>query len=62
METLNRAIEGADTFRKMMTKVQSSTPLESPTPLALLAEIEAWNREVERKRAERKARRALSKG
>ena len=61
MEAINRAIEDADAFRKIMTKVQR-TPIESPTPPALRAEIKAWNLEVERKRAERKARRALSKG
>lgn len=61
MEAINRAIEGADAFSKMMTKVQSSAPLQSPTPPALLAEIQAWNQKVERKRAERNARRALGK-
>lgn len=61
MEAINRAIEDADAFRKILTQVQRTTPQQSPTPPALRAEIEAWNQEVERKRAERQARRALSK-
>lgn len=49
---LNRAIDGAALFKDMMNKVERAATPTVPTDPA----VAAWNAEVERKRAEKKAR------
>jgi len=58
MEMLNRAIGDADAFTKMLQKVQRSDTERIQELRALDPEMAAWNAEVERKRAEKKARKA----
>jgi len=58
MEMLNRAIGDADAFTKMLQKVQRSDTERIQELRALDPEVAAWNAEVERKRAEKKARKA----
>ena len=59
MEMLNRAIGDADAFTKMLQKVQrSDTERMKAVQRMLDPEVAAWNAEVERKRAEKKARKA----
>lgn len=58
MEMLNRAIDDADAFTKMLQKVQRSDTERIQELRALDPEVAAWNAEVERKRAEKKARKA----
>jgi len=58
MEMLNRAIGDADAFTKMLQKVQRSETERIQEVRALDPEVAAWNAEVERKRAEKKARKA----
>ena len=58
MEMLNRAIDDADAFTKMLQKVQRSDTERIQELRALDPEMAAWNAEVERKRAEKKARKA----
>ena len=59
MEMLNRAIGDADAFTKMLQKVQSSdTDRAQAVQSVLDPEVVAWNAEVDRKRAEKKARKA----
>jgi hypothetical protein len=56
MEALNRAIDGADAFRKMVDKLER--PVTTPAaPPQVSQEIAEWNAEVERKKAERAHRR-----
>jgi len=58
METINRAIDDAATFKDMMGKLQAPPP--RPANLedsAQKAAIAAWNTEVDRKKAERRERR-----
>ena len=53
MEMLNRAIDGAALFKDMMQKVEAGvTPVTPVDP-----EVAAWNAEVDRKKAEKLARR-----
>lgn len=53
MEMLNRAVDGAALFKDMMQKVEAGA-----APAALVEpEVAAWNAEVDRKRAEKLARR-----
>ena len=56
MEMLNRAIGDADAFTKMLQKVQRIDTERMQAVRATDPEVAAWNAEVERKRAERKAR------
>ena len=58
MEMLNRAIGDADAFTKMLQKMQRSDTERMQAVRALDPEVEAWNADVERKRAEKKARKA----
>lgn len=58
MEMLNRAIGDADAFTKMLQKVQRNDTERIQEVRALDPEAAAWNAEVERKRAEKKARKA----
>ena len=58
MEMLNRAIGDADAFTKMLQKVQRSDTERIQELRALDPEVAAWNAKVERKRAEKKARKA----
>ena len=58
MEMLNRAIGDADAFTKMLQKVQRSDTERMQAMRAIDPEIVAWNAEVDRKRAEKKARKA----
>ena len=58
MEMLNRAIDDADAVTKMLQKVQRSDTERIQELRALDPEVAAWNAEVERKRAEKKARKA----
>ena len=50
MEMLNRAVDGAALFKDMMQKVEAGAAPVSP-------EVAAWNAEVDRKKAEKLARR-----
>lgn len=57
MEMLNRATEDAAAFKDLLRKVQQTDPavtLASP-------EVRVWNEEIERKRAEKKARKTAAK-
>ena len=56
MEMLNRAIGDVDAFTKMLQKVQRSDTERMQAARALDPGVEAWNADVERKRAEKKAR------
>ena len=59
MEMLNRAIGDADAFTKMLEKVQrTDTERAQMVQRMLSPEVANWNAEVERKRAEKKARKA----
>lgn len=58
MEMLNRAIGDADAFTKMLQKVQRSDTERMQAVRALDPEVQEWNAEVDRKRAEKKARKA----
>ena len=53
MEMLNRAIDGAALFKDMMQKVEAGTAPAAPVD----PEVAAWNAEVDRKKAEKLARR-----
>ncbi len=53
MEMLNRAIDGAALFKDMMHKVEAGAAPAAPTDPA----VAAWNVEVNRKKAEKMARR-----
>ena len=53
METLNRAIDGAALYKDMMGKVVAGA-----APAYVDPEVAAWNAEVDRKKAEKLARRA----
>jgi transketolase len=56
---LNRAIGDADAFSKMLQKVQRTDTERAQQVQRMLApEVANWNAEVERKRAEKKARKA----
>ncbi len=53
MEMLNRAVDGAALFKDMMQKVEAgAVPAQPVNP-----EVAAWNAEVDRKKAEKVARR-----
>lgn len=52
MEMLNRAIDGAALFKDMMHKVEAGTAPAAPVD----PEVAAWNAEVDRKKAEKLAR------
>ena len=53
MEMLNRAVDGAALFKDMMQKVEAGTvPAATVSP-----EVAAWNAEVDRKKADKLARR-----
>ena len=53
MEMLNRAVDGAALFKDMMQKVEAgAAPAQPVSP-----EVAAWNAEVDRKKADRLARR-----
>ena len=52
MEMLNRAVDGAALFKDMMQKVEAGAPAAPVSP-----EVAAWNAEVDRKNAEKLARR-----
>ena len=56
MEMLNRAIGDADVFKKMLQKVQRTDTQLMQAARPSDPEVAAWNAEVERKRAEKKAR------
>ena len=58
MEMLNRAIGDADAFTKILQKVQRSDTERMQAVRAIDPEVAVWNAEVERKRAEKKARKA----
>lgn len=58
MEMLNRAIGDADAFTKMLEKVSRTNGQVVTRGVPVSREVEAWNAEVERKRAEKKARKA----
>lgn len=63
MEALNNAIEGAAAFRDLMRKVESSeTAVRIQAQRAVDPEAAAWNAEVDRKRVEKKARKAQHVG
>lgn len=54
MQMLNKAVEDADAFMKMMGRLERPAP---PTQrVAASREVADWNAEVDRKRAEKKAR------
>ena len=53
MEMLNRAIDGAALFKDMMQKVEAGTAPAAPVD----PKVAAWNAEVDRKKAEKLARR-----
>ncbi len=53
MEMLNRAIDGAALFKDMMQKVEAGVTPAAPVD----PEVAAWNAEVDRKKAEKLARR-----
>ncbi len=53
MEMLNRAIDGAALFKDMMQKVEAGAAPAAPVD----PEVAAWNAEVDRKKAEKLARR-----
>jgi hypothetical protein len=57
---LNNAFEDADAFRKMLDKVATRSEIERMVMAqrVINPEIQAWNAEIERKRAEKKARKA----
>ena len=56
---LNRAIGDADVFAKMLQKVQRIEDYQIQLIQALMTpEVTAWNAEVDRKHAEKKARKA----
>ena len=60
MEMFNRAVEGAAAFKELLRKVQVSGEDERAAVQSLASsEVVAWNAEVERKRAEKKARQAM---
>lgn len=53
MEMLNRAVDGAALFKDMMQKVEAgAVPAQPVSP-----EVAAWNAEVDRKKADKLARR-----
>ena len=52
MEMLNRAIDGAALFKDMLQKVEAGTAPAAPVD----PEVAAWNAEVDRKKAEKMAR------
>jgi hypothetical protein len=52
MEMLNRAIDGAALFKDMMHKVEAGAAPAVPAD----PEVAAWNAEVDRKKAEKMAR------
>ena len=53
MEMLNRAVDGAALFKDMMLKVEAgAAPAQPVSP-----EVAAWNAEVDRKKADKLARR-----
>ena len=52
MEMLNRATDGAALFNDMMRKVEAGAAPATPAD----PEVEAWNRTVDRARAEKMAR------
>lgn len=58
MEMLNRAIGDADAFTKMMSKATGQRDAERSAVIHASQEVLEWNAEVERKRAEKKARKA----
>lgn len=59
MEAVNRAFEGADAFSKMLQKVQhGAAEQRQAVARANSPEVQQWNAEVDRKRAEKLARRA----
>lgn len=53
MEMLNRAVDGAALFKDMMQKVEAGAATAAPAD----PEVAAWNAEVDRKKAEKLARR-----
>jgi len=53
MEMLNRAVDGAALFKDMMQKVEAGAAPAAPAD----PEVAAWNAEVDRKNAEKLARR-----
>jgi hypothetical protein len=53
MEMLNRAVDGAALFKDMMQKVEAGAAPAAPVS----PEVAAWNAEVDRKNAEKLARR-----
>lgn len=58
MQMMNRAIEDADAFRKMMQKVEHGEPRKRVQVVAALStEVRDWNAEVDRKRAAKMASR-----
>lgn len=58
MEMLNRAIEDASAFKDMMRKVAHGEAEAIKAVSQATPEVVAWNAEVDRKRAEKKARKA----
>lgn len=52
MEMLNRAIDGAALYKDMMSKVEAGAAPAVPVD----AEVAAWNADVDRKKAEKLAR------
>lgn len=58
MEMLNRATEDAAAFKDLLRKVQQSDTERIRAVTPATPEVLAWNAEVERKLAEKKARKA----
>lgn len=52
MEMLNRAVDGAALFKDIMHKVEAGA-----APAHVAPEVAAWNAEVDRKKADKLARR-----
>jgi hypothetical protein len=62
MRAINTAFEDADAFRKMLDKVQrTDTERAQFVQRAISPEVQQWNAEVDRKRAEKKARKTQLK-
>ena len=58
MRMFNQAIEDAAAFKDLLTKIQRSDTERMQAVCVIDPEREAWNKEVERKRAQKKARKA----
>lgn len=60
MEALNKAIDGAAAFKDMLNKIQrgDTERLSAVMRSTASPEVLEWNKEVDRKRAEKKALKA----